>query len=135
MSFSPPTTGDSKYRWYCRFTALVFSLVSAYTVMIKVPAGDFTRDWAHTALHVATALLAVHLGWFAPVGWGQRRFTWVLVAAYGALGAVGWAVGGILMDSPFRVPLTAADNVFHLLLAAVGVAVALRVERTFAPAI
>lgn len=38
---------------------------------------------------------------------------------------LGWTTDGLLLGTPFRIPLEAADNVFHLSLAALALAVVL----------
>ncbi len=45
-----------------------------------------------------------------------KAFTVTIAVGYGALAVFGWFTDGLLMGSPFRIPLEAADNVFHLVL-------------------
>lgn len=107
---------------FCRATAVVFFAVAAYTVAVKLPGGGLAGDWVHTVLHVVTGAVAVYAGWLA-VGPAPRVFTWALVGVYGPLGVMGWFVDGLAAGSPFAIPLSTADNLFHLALAAAGVAV------------
>lgn len=118
--------GTKPYVIYCRFSAVVFLLVSLYTLAVKIPSGGLADDWLHTSLHVATAALALHLGWVRTRGAGPVLYTWSVVTVYGLLGVAGWFIDGIAMGTLVRVPLGAADNVFHLLLAGTGVAVGLQ---------
>ena len=113
-----------RYRTYARVAAAAFFLVALYTLAVKLPGGEFERDWLHTALHIASGSLAAYAGWIATRAAAARTFTLGLTAVYGALGLGGWFVDGIFTGSTFRIPLAAADNVFHLLLAAGAVATA-----------
>jgi uncharacterized membrane protein len=91
-----------------------------YTLVAKGATGQLADDWSHTALHVASAAAAASAGWvFAGVA-AAKVFTCGLLVVYGALGIGGWFVDGLLLDSTFRVPLAAPDNVFHLALAVAG---------------
>ena len=110
-------TSDRLYRSYARGAAVVFLLVALYTLLAKVPSGQFARDWMHTALHVGTGSLAVYAGWIADRVTPAIAFTAGLALAYGTLGLFGWFRDGLLMDSALRIPLGAADNIFHLALA------------------
>jgi hypothetical protein len=114
--------GVHPYVRFCRIAAVVFGLVAAYTLVVKVPEGGMAHDWAHTALHIVTGALAVYLGWFRLGYMTQRAFTIGVVAVYGLLGVVGWFIDGIALHTTFAIPLAAADNVFHLALALLGLA-------------
>jgi hypothetical protein len=109
------------YRWYARGAAAAFSLVVVYTVLKKMPSGEFARDWMHTVLHVATASVAVYAGWISRRPTAAKSFTAAIAVVYGTLGIFGWFTDGLLMDSTFRIPLDIGANVFHL---ALGVAAA-----------
>lgn len=111
------------YVVYCRLAAAAFLLVAIYTLVVKLPTGRLSGDWVHTAFHIVTGATAVYLGWVRPCGAGPRIFTWSVVAGYGALAVAGWFVDGVAMDTAFRIPLMAADNIFHLLLATTGLVV------------
>lgn len=91
--------------------------------MVKVPSGTFVGDWLHTVLHVVAGGLALVV---AGSAWNTRLFAASVLVAYGTLGVVGWTTEGFLMDTVFRVPLAAADNVFHLSLALLSLVVLLR---------
>ena len=115
------------YRTYARAAAGAFALVVLYTLVVKRPGGELARDWMHTVLHVVTGLVAAYVGSMAERAKPARLFTATLALGYGALGLFGWFTDGLLMGSPFRIPLGAADNIFHLILgcaAALTVAVA-----------
>ena len=115
------------YRSYARAAAVAFLLVALYTVAVKLARGELADDWLHR-LHVATGTLAFHAGWLAASGASAKALTVAVGLVYGVLGVAGWFVDGLLMSTSFRIPLAAADNVFHLALAA-GAAVALAAAR------
>jgi hypothetical protein len=123
-------TGGDAFRRFSRIAAVAFFLVAIYTVVVKVPSGEFGNDWAHTVLHFATGLCAVYAGWIAAPE-VAAALTWTLAAAYAVLGLVGWFVDGLFLDAAIRIPLAAADNVFHLLL---GVAAVVTIVVARAPA-
>lgn len=108
----------TSYRRFARLACAVFLLVAAYTIAVKLPAGELYGDWLHTVLHLATAMVALAVSRARVRPMWPRAFTWGLLAVYGVLGALGWFVDGLVMHTPLRVPLASADNVFHLLLAA-----------------
>ena len=112
------------YRVYARGAAAAFALVVLYTLVAKLPGGELARDWTHTALHVVTGCAGVYAGWITDRATPAKAFTATLALAYGTLGLFGWFIDGLFMGSAFRIPLQAADNVFHLVL---GVAAALTV--------
>ena len=112
---------ERPYRSYARVAAVAFLLVALYTLVFKLPGGDLERDWLHTVLHVITGALAAYAGWFAAAVSPARAVTLGVTVAYGVLGIGGWFVDGLFMGTPFRIPLQAADNVFHLLLAGGGI--------------
>jgi hypothetical protein len=71
-------------------------------------------------------------GWIAKRAWPAKLFTGAIAVGYGTLGIFGSFSDGLLMGSPLRIPLEAADNVFHLVVgaaAALTVAVAVAVRR------
>lgn len=105
---------------FCRVAAVVFAAVSLYTVVIKLPSGEFGNDWAHTAFHVVTAVVAFFLGWIKPNQAAARAFTWGVAVLYGILGIVGWFMEGIAMGEAYRIPLSTADNIFHVALSLAG---------------
>jgi hypothetical protein len=109
---------------YTRTAAVAFLLVVAYTLFAKVPDGDIRDDWLHTILHVVTGIVAVSIGWVLSSVAAARVFTLTVGMSYGVLGIGGWFTDGLFLGREFAVPLTAADNIFHLLLAG-GAAVAI----------
>jgi hypothetical protein len=117
LSVTDAAPGRSLYRVYARGAAAAFLLVVLYTVLRKVPDGEFARDWTHTALHVVTAVFALHAGWLADDARPARALTAALALTYGALGVGGWFTDGLFMGSVFRIPLQSADNIFHLAFA------------------
>lgn len=124
---------ESAFLVYTRTAAVVFLLVVAYTLFAKVPDGDIRDDWLHTVLHVATGIVAVWIGWLLRSVAAAQVFTVALGIGYGVLGISGWFTDGLFLKWEFAVPLTAADNVFHLLLAGgavVAVAIACRHRRS-----
>ena len=121
----PAANPARAYRRFCRAAALAFGLVAVYTLVIKAPSGELARDWTHTVLHVVTGAVAGYAGWVAADA-AARVFTVALLGGYGALAVVGPFIDGLLLDTRFRVPLDAPDDVFHLLLAAAAAAVVVR---------
>lgn len=111
---------DAPFRVYARVAAAAFFLVALYTVLFK--RDELADDWSHTVLHVVTGAAAAYAGWGAARATAARMFTFAIAVGYGALGLVGWFIAGIALDHEYRIPLAAADNVFHLALAAGAVA-------------
>jgi hypothetical protein len=52
-----------------------------------------------------------------------KLFTWVIGLLYFALGVYGWFTPGLLLGTPFAIPLGVPDNVFHLLLGVPALAI------------
>ena len=110
-------------RSFCRYAAMVFVGVTAYTLVTKSLDGRLGGDWLHSVLHIGSAALAAY------AGWGTRRsapavvFTVLLGVVYLALGVFGWFVDGFFLGTPVAVPLGPPDNVFHLLLGGAAAAV------------
>ena len=116
-------TAVDRYVLSCRIAAVVFFLVALYTLAVKLPRGGMAHDWLHTVLHVVTGLAAAYLGWAHRGSAAPRIFAVGVIAVYGLLGMVGWFIDGIALGTRFAIPLGPAENVFHLGLAAVGLAV------------
>jgi hypothetical protein len=114
---------------YCRIAAVTFFLVAVYTVAVKLPSGRLADDWLHTVLHVTTGAVAVYLGWVHRGVVAPRVFTLTVIVVYGLLGVMGWFIDGIALGSSLAIPLRAADNVFHLALAVVGLVIAAVAQR------
>jgi hypothetical protein len=53
------------YRRYCKAAAVAFVLAVLVAVPIKLLQGRLGHDWAHSALHLGSAVLAAYAGWFA----------------------------------------------------------------------
>jgi len=120
------------YRIYCRVAAVVFLLFTAYPVVMKVHEHRLAGDWAHSALHLGSALFAAYAGWLAASTKPAALFTWAIAVTYGVLGLVGWFIDGLLLGTEVAIPLGPVDNVFHLGLAA-GAVVAGMLSRRRAP--
>ena len=109
-------------RSFARLAAAAFFLVAAYTVIAKVATGEIADDWMHSVLHVASGSLAVYAGWLARGSTPATVFAASVAVVYGVLGVTGWFVDGLFLTRPVRIPLGAADNVFHLVLAVLALA-------------
>ena len=114
------------YRMYCRSAAVVSFLFTAYPVVTKLVEHQLAQDWAHSALHVMSAIAAAYAGWFASSGTLARLFTWGVAAVYGVLRVVGWFIDGLLLNTHLAIPLGPVDNVFHLALAVAATAAIVR---------
>jgi hypothetical protein len=110
-------SGDSTFLIFTRTAAVAFVVVVVYTLYAKVPDGDIRDDWLHTILHLVTGIVAVSIGWVWRSAAVARVFTLAVGTCYGVLGIGGWFTDGLFLKWEFAVPLTAVDNVFHLLLA------------------
>jgi hypothetical protein len=113
------------YRRYCKAAAVAFVLAVLVAVPIKLLQGRLGHDWAHSALHLGSALPAAYAGWFARSAAPARAFTWAVGIGYFALGVYGWFTRGLLLGTPFAIPLGVADNLFHLLLSVPALVVVL----------
>jgi hypothetical protein len=107
---------EQAYCRYCRVAAVVFLLVVLYTVPTKLLQGRLEHDWAHSVLHLGSALLAAYAGWPARSSAPARAFTWAIGVGYFALGCYGWFTRGLLLGTPLAIPLGVPENLFHLLL-------------------
>jgi hypothetical protein len=74
------------YRRYCQAAAVAFVLVTLYTVPTKHLQGRLVHDWAHSVLHLCSALLAAYAGWRASSPAPARAVTWAIGVGYFALG-------------------------------------------------
>jgi uncharacterized membrane protein YfcA len=111
------------YRRYCRAAAVVFLLVVLYTVPTKYLQGRLGHDWAHSVLHVGTAVLAAYAGWRARSPTPARLFTWAVGVIYVALAWYGLLRPGLFLGTRFAIPLGVAENVFHLLVSVPALAI------------
>ncbi len=111
------------FRLYARGAAVAFFLVAAYTVPSKLLQGRLADDWLHSALHLGSGLLGAWAGWAARGVAPARAFTWGVGLLYGGLGLYGWTTDGLLLGTPFAIPLGAPENVFHLVLGVPALAI------------
>jgi hypothetical protein len=107
---------EQAYRRYCRAAAVAFMLVTLYTVPATLLQGRLEHDWAHSVLHLGSALLAAYAGWSARSPAPARAFTWAIGVGYFVLGCYGWFTRGLLLGTPLAIPLGVPENLFHLLL-------------------
>jgi hypothetical protein len=103
------------YRTYCRVAAVVFAVFTAYPVVTKALDHRLAEDWAHSALHLVSALVAAYAGWFGPP-LVARLFVTAIAIGYTALGVFGWFTDGLFLGTAVAIPLGPVDNVFHLAL-------------------
>ena len=123
---------DHTYRLYCRIAAVAFVVFVVYPVTTKLLQGRLAEDWLHSVLYLCSALLGAYAGWYAPNVAPAKLFTWAIGLLYFALGVYGWFTPGLLLGTPFAIPLGVPDNVFHLLLSVPALAiVVLDVRRAF----
>jgi hypothetical protein len=113
------------YRRYCQAAAVAFVLVTLYTVPTKLLQGRLGHDWAHSVLHLGSAVLTAYAGWLARTPAPARALTWVIGIGYFALGCFGWFTQGLLLGTPLAIPLGVAENLFHLLLSVPALAIVL----------
>jgi hypothetical protein len=111
------------YRRYCQAAAVVFLLITGYTVLTKLAQGRLADDWLHSVLHLCSGLVAVYAGWLAASPVPAQGFTWAVGVLYLALGIYGWLRPGLLLGTLFAIPLGVADNVFHFILSLPALAI------------
>jgi hypothetical protein len=107
---------EQAYRRYCQVAAVAFVLVTLYTVPTKLLQGRLGHDWAHSVLHLCSAVLAAYAGWPARSSAPARVVAWAVGVGYFVLGCYGWFTRGLLLGTPLAIPLGAPENLFHLLL-------------------
>jgi hypothetical protein len=83
------------YRLYCRIAAGVFALFTVYPVATKLLDGRLAHDWAHSVLHLFSAVAATYAGWLARSVVPAVLFTWGVGTVYLLLGAFGWFTDGL----------------------------------------
>ncbi len=103
-------------RLFCRYAAVVFAGITAYSVATKGIDGRLAGDWMHSVLHIVSAGVALYAAWGARRGALAVMFTALLAVVYLGLGVLGWFIDGLLLGTPVAIPLGPADNVFHLLV-------------------
>jgi hypothetical protein len=94
----------------------VFLVFTVYPVVTKLIEQRLAHDWAHSALHLASAVVAAYAGWVARSTTLAVLYTWTIAVTYGVLGVLGWFIDGLLMGTPAAIPLGPVENVFHLVL-------------------
>jgi hypothetical protein len=102
-------------RQYCRITSFVFAAFTVYPVVTKLADHRLAHDWAHSALHLLSTLVAAYAGWHGPLVLA-RLYVAGIAIGYTALGVYGWFTDGLVLSTPVAIPLGPVDNVFHLLL-------------------
>ena len=121
------------YRLYSRAAALMFVLVTVYTVPTKFADGRLGEDWLHSVLHLGSAALGGYAGWWSGSTTPARAYTWAVGVGYLALVGYGAFASGLFMGTRFAIPLGPAENVFHVVLSlpalAIGAAVEARARR------
>jgi hypothetical protein len=116
---------ERAYHRYCRAAAVAFVLVTLYTGPTKLLQGRLEHDWAHSVLHLCSAVLAAYAGWPARSLAPARAVTWAVGVGYFLLGCYGWFTRGLLLGTPLAIPLGVPENLFHLLLSVPALAVVL----------
>jgi hypothetical protein len=122
------------YRIYCRVAAVVFFLFTSYPVVTKIADGRLAHDWAHSALHLGSMVVAIYAGWLARPVTPAVLYTWAIGVIYLALGIVGWFIDGLLMSTHVAIPLGPVDNIFHLALGGAALVVGYLGRPAVAPA-
>jgi hypothetical protein len=102
-------------RMYCRIAAGVFAVFTIYPVVTTALDHRLAHDWAHSALHLVSALVAAYAAWFGPPV-VARLFVAAIAIGYTALGVFGWFTDGLFLGTAVAIPLGPVDNIFHLAL-------------------
>jgi hypothetical protein len=119
-----PSRGiDRAYLLYCRVAAILFAGFTFYPLVTKVLEHRLAHDWAHTALHLLSGLMAAYAGWLASGVVPARLFTRAVALSYGILGVVGWFIDGLFLNTQVAIPLDPVANLFHLVLAGPALAI------------
>ena len=113
------------FRRYCQTAAVIFILITMYTVATKLAQGRLGDDWLHSVLHLCSGLVGIYAGWLATGPAPAQGFTLAVGVLYSALGFYGWVRPGLLLGTPFAIPLGVAENVFHFALGVPAVAILL----------
>jgi uncharacterized membrane protein YfcA len=114
------------YLVYCRAAAVAFVIITIYALTVNVVRQQLAHDWFHSVLHLMSALLGAYAGWNRSDTIPAKVFTWSIGVLYFGLGIYGWFTPGLFMSSPLAIPLSAADNIVHLLLSGPALAVIAR---------
>lgn len=110
------------YRRYCKVASVVFLLFTVYPVVTKLLDHRLAHDWVHSALHLASALLAAYAGWAGRQAIA-RLYVLGIGLTYAALFGYGLLSDGLFLGTAFAIPLGLVDNVFHLVLAVPALAI------------
>ena len=86
---------DRMYRLDCRIAALVFALITLYTLPSKLWQGRLADDWLHTILHLGSGLVGANADRFARGLTPARVFTWGVAALYLALSVPALAIAAV----------------------------------------
>jgi Domain of unknown function (DUF4383) len=113
------------YRRYCQTAAVIFLLITVYTVVTKLTQERLAGDWLHSVLHLCSGLVGIYAGWLAASPAPARGFTSAIGVLYFLLGCYGLVRPGLLLGTPFAVPLGVADNIFHFTLSLPALAILL----------
>jgi Domain of unknown function (DUF4383) len=126
------------YRRYCQTAAVIFLLITIYTVVTKLAQQRLADDWLHSVLHLCSGLVGIYAGWLATGPAPAQGFTWAIGGLYFVLGCYGLVRPGLLLATPFAIPLGVADNIFHFTLSLPALAILLlhwtRTSRRTTPA-
>ena len=107
---------NPSYRAYCRVAAAAGAVITIYALAVNRVRQHLAHDWFHSVLHLTSAALGAYAGWMAADIILARVFTWTIGMLYLGLGIYGWFTPGLFMNFPVAIPLSAGDNVVHLLL-------------------
>jgi uncharacterized membrane protein YfcA len=113
------------YRRYCQTAAVIFILITVYTVLTKLAQGRLADDWVHSVLHLCSGLVGIYAGWLTKSPAPAQGFTWAVGVLYFALGCYGWFRPGLLLGTPLAIPLGVAENAFHFTLSLPALAILL----------
>lgn len=117
---------NRSYRLYCRIAAIAFMIITVYASAVNAVRHHQGHDWFHNVLHLMSAVCAAYAGWVAVGIVPARLFTWGIGLLYFVLGTYGWFTPGLLMNTPLAIPLSAGDNIVHLLLAVPALVIIVR---------
>lgn len=104
------------YRFYSRIAAVVFAAYTVYPVVDKLIEQRLADDWAHSALHLVSAVFAAWAGWATRSALPAKVFVLGVGGLYLVLGVVGWFIPGLALSTTFAIPLGVPENIFHLVL-------------------
>jgi hypothetical protein len=103
------------YYLYCRVAAIVFAIITIYVLTANTVRQHLAHDWFHSVLPVTSAVLGAYAALKVTDVIPAKVFTWSIGVLYLGLGTYGWFTPGLFMNSPLAIPLSAGDNIVHLL--------------------